>query len=148
MQRDSSIQTLEWHSPGRLTSSQPSSSASVTHGLGPFSSVDASSTSPKNRLLRRWNMAGLKGSVVRSGGIWWSSEEVAFYIKNSTSLSSHNWQGQEMHACCLGFLHFTLFLDLVGGFPVEPKCLLSANVRFDLILVQRPVWIRDETQYH
>lgn len=40
-------------SPGRLTIIHPSSSASVTHGLGPFSSAATSSTSPNSRLLRR-----------------------------------------------------------------------------------------------
>lgn len=45
------------HSPGRLTRSHPSSSASLTHGLGPLSSAETSSTSPKSRLLSRWNIS-------------------------------------------------------------------------------------------
>lgn len=53
------LHSLCWDSPGRLTSIHPSSSASVTQGLGPFSSAATSSTSPNNRLLRRWNMTCL-----------------------------------------------------------------------------------------
>lgn len=56
---------LFWDSPGRLTSIHPSSSASVTQGLGPFSSAATSSTSPNNRLLRRWNM------TARFVKYWW-----------------------------------------------------------------------------
>lgn len=59
------LHSLCWDSPGRLTSIHPSSSASVTQGLGPFSSAATSSTSPNNRLLRRWNM------TARFVKYWW-----------------------------------------------------------------------------
>lgn len=107
--------------PGRLTIIHPSSSASVTHGLGPFSSAATSSTSPNSRLLRRWNMTACVVKYRWCRCFWCPKTTIAALLKLYLITNQ----------LLVFFLNWSPLLDL--GSMNRNRQAFSANVRFHLV---------------
>lgn len=113
------------HSPGKLTRSHPSSSASATQGLGPFRSTETSWTSPNKMLLSRWNMVTKAEVEVQDQVASWVRAAFVF------SLQMKTWSI---------YLQLLILLVFSGSLSVISTVCWPLSLVKPLLLKESPGW--------